>query len=91
MATTLRLRPEAEEALRIEAARSGQSQQDLIRDAVDQYLGLATQRRPATESELMITTHGVLPARSPYHEVKELLELPVGITTLELLDREERR
>lgn len=41
MATNLRLRPDAEEAVRAEAARTGKSQQDVIREAVDRYLGLA--------------------------------------------------
>jgi predicted transcriptional regulator len=40
MAMNLRLSPEAEAALRAEADRANRSQQDLIRDAVDQYLGL---------------------------------------------------
>jgi len=41
MATNLRLRPATEAALRERSASTGRSQQQLIRDALDQYLGLA--------------------------------------------------
>lgn len=44
MATNLRLRPEAETALRKEAERTGRSQQDLIREALDRYLSIGTPR-----------------------------------------------
>jgi hypothetical protein len=40
VATNLRLRPDAEAALRAEAERSGRSQQEILRDAVDRYLDL---------------------------------------------------
>lgn len=40
MATNLRLRPETEEALRLEAERTGRSQQEIIREALDLHLGL---------------------------------------------------
>jgi hypothetical protein len=49
MATNLRLNLKAERALRAEAARTGESQQNLIRTAVDQYLGL--DKAPAAQSD----------------------------------------
>ncbi len=41
MATNLRLRPDVVDALRDAAVRAGRSQQDLVREAIERYLGLA--------------------------------------------------
>lgn len=91
MATNLRLRPEAEEAVRAEAERTGRSQQELIREAVDRYLGLTSGPSPLRSvSETLIATQTVLPARSPYRELDELIRLPEGTSTLDLLDRDDR-
>jgi hypothetical protein len=38
MAVTLRLRPDAADALRAEAERTGLSQQTIVRRALDEYL-----------------------------------------------------
>jgi hypothetical protein len=91
MATNLRLRPDAEEAVRAEAARTGRSQQELIREAVDAYLGLRDSH-PRSEAEALVATGSVLPARTPFVEVddEDMLRLPEGVTTLQLLDRDER-
>ncbi|MGI8826385.1 MAG: ribbon-helix-helix protein, CopG family [Chloroflexota bacterium] len=90
MATNLRLRPDAERAIRAEAARTGRSQQELIRAAVDQYLGLSPASAPRTESDALIASGVVMPARSPYRVVSSLLSLPEGVTTIDLLDRDDR-
>lgn len=90
MATNLRLRPEAEEAVRATAARTGRSQQELIREAVDRYLGLGELSGPRNVVEAMIATQGVLPARHAYRELGELAVLRHGASTQELLERGER-
>ena len=90
MATNLRLRPEAEEAVRTRAAHTGQSQQELIREAVDRYLGLSETAAPRSTVEAMIATQGVLPARTPYRELGEMAILQPGASTEDLLDRGER-
>ncbi len=90
MATNLRLRREAEDAIRTEAARTGQSQQELIRAAVDAYLGLSETKPPRSEAEALVATHAALPARTPFFEVAQMLQLAEGVTTLGLLDRAER-
>ena len=43
MATNLRLSPESARALQDAARASGRSQQELIREALDQYLGLRSE------------------------------------------------
>jgi len=91
MATNLRLRPDAEAAVRAEAVRTGRSQQELIREAVDAYLGLRPSH-PRSETEALIADRSALPARTPFVEVDadDMVPLPDGVTTLELLDRDER-
>ena len=90
MATNLRLRPEAEQALRAAAARTGQSQQGLIREAVDRYLGLDKATAPQSDSAALIAAGIVRPARSQFRRADELISLPAGVTTLDLLDRDDR-
>jgi hypothetical protein len=89
MATNLRLRPATEEALRTASERTGRSQQDLIREAIDQYLETAGARRHNSLDELYAA--GLLiPARTPYRPVENPITLPDGMTTADLLDREDR-
>ena len=89
MATNLRLRPATEEALRAASERTGRSQQDLIREAIDRYLETAGARRHSSLDELYAA--GLLiPARIPYRPVENPFTLPDGITTADLLDREDR-
>jgi len=90
MATNLRLRPAAEEAVRAEAARTGRSQQELIRHAVDRYLGLDEPVTPRSDAEALLAAGAVLPARSAFRVAAELIDLPAGVETLALLDRDER-
>jgi hypothetical protein len=96
MATNLRLRPEAERAVRDEAERSGRSQQEVIRAAIDTYLGLTPagdrEDEPADVSELgmLVAAGSVRPPRIPYRRPSRRLTLPPGVTTADLLDREDR-
>ena len=108
----LRLRPEAEAeaALRAEADRANRSQQGLIRDAVDQYLGLDVGRRGrrgggrwSNRSVVLLdgpldgpfeglgAARSVKPARGPLRYASRLIELPEGVTSLDLLDRDDRQ
>jgi hypothetical protein len=92
MATNLRLRPELETALREEAARTGRSQQELIREALERFLGLGLPtRRPAGHSLDELIAAGVVKhPREPFRRAPRLLPLPEGVTTMDLLDREDR-
>lgn len=89
MAMNLRLRPEEEQALRAEADRSGRSQQDLLREALDRYLGISSPG-PEHEWEHLITWGNVLPPREDYRKVVPTESLPPGWHTGDLLDREDR-
>lgn len=90
MATNLRLRPEAEKALREEAARTGRSQQDLIREAVDRFLNLVEMMPVRTSRDDLIARGIVIPARVSYRRPHRLIDLPDSVTSLDLLDREDR-
>jgi hypothetical protein len=90
MATNLRLRADAQAALREQADATGRSQQELIREAVDRYLGLASEGVPRTAEGALLASGAVLVARSEFRESDELLALPEGLGTLELLDRDDR-
>ena len=90
MATNLRLRPEAEQALRAAAARTGQSQQELIRKAVDRYLGLDKPSGPQSDSQALIAAGIVRPERSEFRQPDRLISLSDGLTTRDLLDRGDR-
>lgn len=91
MATNLRLRPETETALRERAESTGRSQQELIREALDQFLGLSARPDVAPGSIADLIARGVLIApREPYRRVTNPIKLPEGVTSLDLLDREDR-
>jgi hypothetical protein len=90
MATNLRLRPAAEMALRDEAERTGRSQQDLIREALDRFLGLAETIPTLTSRDDLIARGIIVPAQVPYRRPHRLIDLPDGVTSLDLLDRENR-
>lgn len=90
MATNLRLRPDAEQALRAQAAVVGRSQQELIREAVDRYLGLAPDPVSRTVEGALLASGGVLPARTEFRESALLLPLRKGVSTLQMLDRDDR-
>ncbi len=84
MAMNLRLRDDAAAALRAESERTGRSQQEILRLAVDEHLGLVDSARPTPYPDW------VTPPERPYRSVKPILRLPEGMTTADLLDREDR-
>lgn len=71
----------------MEATRTGRSQQELIREAVDRYLGLA--EAPASPELAELVRAGARLPRSPYRRVTAWLEPPADGTAA-LLGREER-
>lgn len=87
-ATNLRLRPEAAEAVRAEAQRSGRSQQDVIRTAIDRELGLDDGHN--SRSRAVLAGAGVKPPRTPYSAPAKRIVLPPDVTSLDLLDRSDR-
>jgi len=90
MATNLRLRSETENALRAEAERSGRSQQELIREAVDRYLGLVPDIAVTSNEDPLLTSGAVRAPRVPYRRPRRRITLPSGVTTSDLLDRADR-
>ncbi len=91
MAMNLRLPPDTAEALRERAASTGRSQQELIREAVENYLGLGTESLPFRGSVDDLVARGL--ARRPdvpYREATRMLVLPDGMNSLDLLQREDR-
>ncbi len=90
MATNLRLRPEVETALREEAERTGRSQQALIREALESFLGLAPNKPTGRTLDDLIAAGVVKLPREPFRRAPRLLQLPDGVTTTDLLDREDR-
>lgn len=90
MATNLRLRPELETALREESERTGRAQQELIREALERFLGLAASKPTGRSLDALIAAGIVKPPREPFRRAPRLLELPEGVTTMDLLDREDR-
>ncbi|MEP6478214.1 MAG: ribbon-helix-helix protein, CopG family [Rhodoglobus sp.] len=89
MATNLRLRPAMEAALREESERTGCSQQEIIRQALEQFLGES--KPPAARGSIAdLLARGVLKPATPYRRPHRLLKLPEGVTSLDLLDREDR-
>ncbi len=88
MATNLRLREELEVALREKSEQTGRSQQELIREALERYLGLDNPRDTSIDD--LIARGVVRPARQPMRHSDHLLTLPPGVTSLDLLDREDR-
>lgn len=90
MAMNLRLRPELESALRDESERTGRSQQDLIRDALESSLFRAASTPASSLIDDLIAAGIVRPARPMLPRPEKLLSLPEGVTTMDLLDREDR-
>ena len=84
----LRLRPDAEAALRAEAERSHRSQQDVLREAVDRYLGLPGARGPAEDT--LIASGTVRPPRVPYRKITPSEDATSDVPSLALLDRDDR-
>ncbi|MFC9694046.1 ribbon-helix-helix protein, CopG family [Kribbella sp. NPDC056951] len=90
MAMNLRLSPEVASALQAESERTGKSQQEIIREAVARHLHLVGREAPLSDREQARASGLVRPARVPYRKVTPTLRLPKGVTTLDLLDREDR-
>lgn len=86
MATNLRLDERAAAALRDASVRTGRSQQDLLREAIDRYLGLSTDQR-SRDHALAI---GLVRAPSVFVDVEPSVSLGRGRTTLQLLARDDR-
>lgn len=85
VATNLRLRDDAAEALRLASERSGRSQQNLIREAIDRYLGLVDDQ---TDLDRALAQGRVRPP-TPFRDVRPSVSIS-PVTTLELLDRDDR-
>ena len=93
MAMNLRLSPETASALQAEAERTGQSQQEIVRDALGRRLHLIdheAMEAQLTDRERARAARTVQPARVAYRKVTPRLRLPKGTTSLELLDRDDR-
>lgn len=90
MATNLRLSDDAHEAVRREAVRSGRSQQDVIRDAIAQHLGVGTRAQARTDLAVLVASGAVRAARTKAIAHGRRLVLPPGMTTADLLDRNDR-
>jgi predicted DNA-binding protein len=86
VSTNLRLSEELAGALREAAARSGRSQQDIVREAIAKELGLTPDM---TAMELAVRA-GLVEAPDPFRDVEPTLTLPDGALSSELLDREDR-
>jgi hypothetical protein len=85
VATNLRLSEAAAQALRRAAEASGRSQQDLLREAVDRYLGLdasGTDRDRARSS-------GLVRPGLPFRDVVPTVHLSPGATTRDLLQADD--
>jgi predicted transcriptional regulator len=92
MATNLRLQPDIATALRAESARTGRPQQQIIRDAVAQYLTIADSPAVSRAAASDATLAGLIrPARRAFGTTTvPPLTLREGETTADLLDRDDR-
>jgi hypothetical protein len=87
----LRFEPDTVDALRQESARTGRSQADIVRSAVNRYLRPAP--RTSRQQIDQLIHEGLLAPRVPYRSgPPPLPPLPGGVTTASLLDaqREDR-
>lgn len=90
MATNLRLRADAEAAVRAEAERSNRSQQDVIRAAVAHYLHLEGADPPPAAvlpAEGTVVPDRLLPPRSRFARAAGRILLPTSMTSADLLHR----
>lgn len=87
MAMNLRLDAGTVEALRERSRETGRSQQDLLREAVGQYLGLS----PASTPRQAAIASGLVRPPTPFIDVPATEPLPAGRTTADLLDRDDDR
>lgn len=80
----LRLGQKAAEALRRASRQSGRSQQDLLRDAVDRFLGL----EDSEGARARAVATGLVKMPTRFCDITPTIELPPDVRTLDLLDRE---
>ncbi|MBI4898704.1 MAG: ribbon-helix-helix protein, CopG family [Actinobacteria bacterium] len=85
----LRLSESATAAVKAESVRTGRSQQDIIRQAVDRYLA-EPERGTAGAPNRASLRETVIPPRTPFKHDIETIQLPDGLNSLDLLDREDR-
>jgi len=90
MATNLRLRPELEAAVRAEAERSKRSQQEVIRAAIESYLQLDDGSESSLAAARRAYAQRIRPARTPFMTTTDRIILPGGLSSLDLLQREDR-
>lgn len=92
MATNLRLRADAEAAVKAEAERSNRSQQDVIRAAIASYLHLDGAEPPTAvkPSEGSTAPERLFPPRSRFARADQRLLLPTSIRSSDLLGRTAR-
>lgn len=93
MAMNLRLPDETAAALQAEAERTGQSQQQIVREALGRRLHLVdheAMEAQLTDRQRAWSTLAVQPARVPYRKVRPRLRLRRGETSLDLLGRDDR-
>ena len=87
MATNLRLDERAASALRDASRRTGRSQQELLREAIDRYLGLGA----AESARDRAVASRLVRSPSPFLDAEPSILLAGGLTTLDLLDRDDDR
>jgi len=85
MATNLRLTPAAATAMRQAAWASGRSQQELIREAVDRYLGLTS-----TSDRDRAVSSGLVKSPTQFVDVEPSVRLPESTSSADLLARDDR-
>ncbi len=86
MSTNLRLSDEMAHALRQAADSRGQSQQEVIRTAIAKELDMAE-----TPSALdRAVQSGLVRPPQPFQDAVAAIALPDGVTTMDLLDRDDR-
>ena len=83
--------------MRAAAARTGRSQQQLIREAIDEKLGISRELAAgAPDGAVRLNAHdrlarlGIAAAASPYRQLADPIALDEGRTSEDLLDREDR-
>jgi len=87
VATNLRLDERVAAALRDASQRTGRSQQALLREAIDRYLGLGV----AESARERAVGSGLVQSPSPFLDAEPSIRLAAGLSTLDLLDRGDER
>jgi hypothetical protein len=87
VATNLRLDQAAAAALRAAAKERGRSQQDLLREAVARFLGLDVEGG----SRERAVTAGLVKPPAPFQDVVPSIKLRRGVSTADLLGRDDER